>query len=164
MHVHVALYIGLRHQGGQCLICRSLDFALVFPQLGRNKIELELGIDLFFGFAGNWLLIVETCEAVFAQGETHLQSALTQGNVVSLGAGEVLQGGAEGVRWKQTHIHLHTTALAKADLVFALRNNLHQAWESDEVLDQLLPTGIVNARRACHQDIEITDRLASAAQ
>jgi hypothetical protein len=83
VHVHVALKIVKRDQSGQRVFFRGIDLAQIFAQLGRNVIELELGVDLFFALAGDRLLGFEIGEAVFVEGVTHLEGALAQGNVVA---------------------------------------------------------------------------------
>ena len=119
MHVDVALQVGLGDQIGQGVGLGSVDFTQVFAQLGRNVVELELGVDFLFGFSGDRLFGVEFGQAVLAERVAHFQRALAQGHVVGLRAGEILHGGAEGFRRQKTHIHLHAAAQAKADFVFA---------------------------------------------
>ena len=110
MHVDITLQISLRNKSGQGVFFRCVDFALVFPQLRWNVVELEFGVDILFSFSGNNFFLIQTRQTVFAQGVAHFQSALAEGNVVGLRSGEVLQGGAKGLRRKEADIHLHSTA------------------------------------------------------
>ena len=142
----------------------GVDFAQVFAQLGRNVVELELGVDFFFGFSRDRLFGVERGQAVLAEGVTHLQRALAQGHVVGFRAGEILHGGAEGFGRQKAHVHLHAAAQTKADFVLAAGDDFHQAGKFDDVLDQLLAGGVIAAGLARNQDVEVADRFASAAQ
>ena len=149
---------------GQGVILGGVDFAQVLAQLGRDVVELQLGVDFFFGFSGDRLFGVELGQAVFAEGVSHLQSALAQGDVVGFRAGEVLHGGAEGFRRQKAHVHLHAAAQAEADFVLAAGDDFHQAGEFDDVLDELFAGGVIAAGLAGDQDVEVADGFAPAAQ
>ena len=164
VHVDVALQVGLGDQIGQSVGLGGVDFAQIFAQLGRNVVELELGVNLFFGFSRDRFFGVECGQAVLAEGVTHFQRALAQGHVVGLGAGEILHGGAEGFRRQQAHVHLHAAAQTKADFVFAAGDDLHEARKFDDVLDQFFASGVIAAGFAGDQNVEIADGFASAAQ
>ena len=112
---------------GQGVGLGGVDFAEIFAQLGRNVVELELGVNFFLGLSGDRFFGVESGQAVLAEGVTHLQGALAQGHIVGLGAGEILHGGAEGFGRQKAHIHLHAAAQAKADFIFAAGDDFHQA-------------------------------------
>src|SRR5580704_4206935 len=43
----------LRDQGGQGMIFRQVDLPEVLAHLGRDIVEVQLGVNLFFGFAGD---------------------------------------------------------------------------------------------------------------
>ena len=79
-------------------------------------------------------------------------------------AGEVLHGGAEGIGGKQADVDLHAAAHAKADFVFAAGDDVHQAGQFDDVIDQFLAFFVVATGFASYQDVEIADGLASAAE
>ena len=87
--------IGLGDELRQSVSLGGIDLTQILPQLGRNVVELELGVDLFFSFPRDRFFTVERGQAVLAEGVTHLQRALAQGHVVGLGAGEILHGRAE---------------------------------------------------------------------
>ena len=59
MHVDVALQIRLRDQRGQGVFFSGIDLAQVLTQFGRNVVQLEFGIDLFFSFSRDRFLCVE---------------------------------------------------------------------------------------------------------
>src|SRR6202142_2421067 len=79
-------------------------------------------------------------------------------------AGEVLQGCAEGVGGDQANVHLHFAAHAKADLVFAASDDVHQARQLDDVVNQLLTFFLITAMPPGYEDIEIADCPASSAE
>ena len=54
VHVDVALEIGLRDQRGQGMVAGKIDLAEIFAHLRGNVIEFQLGVNFFFGFAGDW--------------------------------------------------------------------------------------------------------------
>ncbi len=56
VHVHVALQISLRDQRRQGMRRGRINLAQVLAQFGRNVVELELGVDFFFGFSRDRLL------------------------------------------------------------------------------------------------------------
>ena len=143
----------------QGVVLGGLDFSLVFAQLRRNEIELELGVNLLFTLAGHRLVVLQIGQAVFAERETHLQGALAQRHVVRLGAGEVLHGRAKRLRRQQPHIHLHPVALPEADLVLALRDHVHQAGKAQQVLSDLLPRFGLRTGFAGDQDVEVPHRI-----
>ena len=111
---------------GRAWFCGEIDFAEIFAQLGRDVIELQLGVDFLFGFAGDRLFIFQPSQAVFVQRVAHLERALAQGDVVGFRASEVLHGGAERVRREQTDIHLHATSQAEADFIVAPGDDVHE--------------------------------------
>jgi hypothetical protein len=69
---------------------------------------------------------------------------------MGLAAGEVLHGGAEGIGREQANVHLHSTAHAKADLVFAACDDVHQSRQLDDVVNQFLPLCVVAASFSSH--------------
>src|SRR5579863_7870545 len=83
---------------------------------------------------------------------------------MGLAAGEVLHGGAEGIGGEKANVDLHASAHAKADFIFAAGDDVHQTWQLDDVVNQLLPFFIVTARFAGYEDVEIAHRFASPTQ
>ena len=121
---------------GRVWVCGGIDLAQVFAQLGRNVVELELGVDFFFSFSCDRFFGVEFGQAVLAEGVSHLEGALAQGDVVGFGAGEILHGSAEGVGRQKADVDLHAAAQSEADFVFAAGDDFHEAGKLDDVLDQ----------------------------
>ena len=95
VHVHVALQVFGRDQPWKLVLGGKVDLTQVLAHLGRNVIEVELGVDLFFGGACDWLFGFKVGETVLAQRESHLQRALAQRDVMGFRSGEVLHGRAE---------------------------------------------------------------------
>src|ERR1700680_1163104 len=83
---------------------------------------------------------------------------------MGLAAGEVLQGCAEGIGGKKADVNLHSAAHGKTHLVFAASDDVHQAGQLDDVINQFLPFFIVATSFPGYQDVEIADGFASAAQ
>ena len=77
VHVYVALNVLFGNQLGQSMFLRRFNLAQAFTQLGRNVVQLQLGIDIFFRLTGYALLVFEARQAVFIESKAHLQSALT---------------------------------------------------------------------------------------
>ena len=102
----------------------GFDFAAIFAQLRRNEVELQLGVDLFFGRAGHAPLAFQRGQGVFVERVAHLSGAAAQRDVVLLRAGEVDQRGAVVFRQQQAHVHLHALGHAKAHFIFAARQHL----------------------------------------
>ncbi len=164
MHVDIALQVGLGDQLGHGVGFSGIDFAQVLAQLGRDVVELKLGVDLFFSFSCDRLFGVECGQAVLAEGVTHLQGALAQGHIVGFRAGEILHGGAEGFGRQKAHIHLHAAAHPKADFIVAAGDDFHEPGKFDDVVDEVLAGPVMAAGLARNQDIEVADGLASTAQ
>ena len=76
MHVDVALQVSLGDQRRQSVAFGGVQFSTVFTKLRRDVVQLEFGIDLFFGLSRDRFLCVELRQAVFAQRVAHLQGAL----------------------------------------------------------------------------------------
>ena len=65
MHVNVALQVGLGDERRQYMVLREIDLSEVLPHLGRDVVEIELGVNLFFSFSGDWRLAFERGQTVF---------------------------------------------------------------------------------------------------
>src|SRR5579863_723591 len=79
-------------------------------------------------------------------------------------AGEILHSRAERIGGKKANIDLHAAAHAKADFVFTACDDVHQARQLDDVIDEFLALLILDARLASYENIEITHGFASAAE
>ena len=151
-------------RSGQSMGPGGIDLSQIFAQLGRNVVEFQPGVDLFFSFSGDRFFGFQIGQAVFTQGVSHLQGALPQGNVMGLRAGEILHGGAEGFRRQKAHVHLHAAAQTKAHFVFAASDDFHKAGKLDDVLDQAFAGNVVAAGLARDQNIEVAHGFPPAAQ
>src|SRR5438045_6434028 len=124
----------------------------------------ELGVDFLLGSSRCDFLIVEPRQAVLAERIAHLERALAQSHIVAFRSGEILHGCAKRLRRQEAHVNLHASAQPETDFIFAARNDLHQAGQLDDVLDQLVAFGIVAASFAGDQNIEIANSFAATAQ
>src|SRR5206468_2766603 len=129
----VAANVLLRDQAGKGMILGGVEFPQIFAKLRGDVVELELGIDFGFGFAGDGFSIIEAGQAVLAKRVSHLESTLAKRDIVVLGAGEVLHSCAERVGGEEANVNLHSAAHAEADFVVAAGNDLHQAGKFDDV-------------------------------
>ena len=76
VHVDVALDVSERNELRQSICSGGFNFAAVLAQLGFDVGQAELGVDLFFGCAGNALVRVEPREAILIEREAKLERAL----------------------------------------------------------------------------------------
>src|ERR1700737_2448133 len=53
VHLKVAANIFVADQLGQAVGFGGFDLAAIFAQLGRDVVELQLGVNFFFGVAGD---------------------------------------------------------------------------------------------------------------
>ena len=88
----------------------GVQFTQVFAEFGRNVVQLELGVNLFFSLARDGLFGVELCQTVLAQGVAHFERALAQSDIVGLGSREVLHRRTEGFWRQEAHVYLHASA------------------------------------------------------
>ena len=110
VHVEVAANVALLHQLRQRMRLGQFDFAVVLAQLGRNPVEAQRAVDLFFGFARDAHVVFGAEQPVLAQLEAHADGALPQRDVVLFAAGEILHGRAEARVFERAHIHLQAFA------------------------------------------------------
>ena len=136
VHVDFAAKVSGRNQLWQPVLSGGFDLAATLAQLGRNGVKLELAVDLIFRRAAHTFVVVQPKQPVLVQRVAHLERALAQRDVVVLGAGEVLHGGAIGFRRQHAHVHLHAAAQLEADLVIALRQHFLNTGEAQDLLDQ----------------------------
>ncbi len=123
--MHVAADVGWLNQHRQRVSGCGFDLAKILAQFGRDEVELQLGVNFFFGRARDRLLVFERSESIFVKREAHLKRALPQRYVVRLGAGEILHGRSEGLGRQQAHIDLHAIAMPEADFILSLRDDVH---------------------------------------
>src|SRR5437879_6540622 len=164
VHVDVTLQVFLGDQLRQGMTLRKVDLAQVFAHLRRDVVELQLGVDLFLGFSRNRFLAFQRGEAIFVQGVSHLEGALAQGDVVRLGAREVLHGGAEGVGRKQANIDLHAATEVKANFIVSASDDIHDGRIFGDIIDGFLASSFGAAGLAGDKDVEVADGVAASAQ
>ena len=108
VHVQVAANVVLGDELGQAPCHGRLDLAPVFPQFGRDPGQIDAGVHLFLLGAADAAGAAE--DAVFVDLQAALHGQAANGDVVRLGAGEVLQGGAVGLGGHHAQVHLQARA------------------------------------------------------
>ena len=141
----------------------GFDLATVLAQFGRNPVEAERGVDFFFGGGGDRRAVFEPRQRVFAERVAHLERALAQGDVVHLGAGEVLQRRAVGALRQQAHVDLQAVAQVEADLVLAFGDDVRDGRIGGDVFDGG-GDDVGFAGGAGDQHVEVADGFAAAAE
>src|ERR1700733_4330439 len=164
MHVHVALNLRLRDQHGQSMVASQIDLAEIFAHLGRNVVEIQLGVDFFFGFSGDRGSAVEGRQTVLVQRVTHLEGALAQGYVMGLRSSEILHGRAERFRGQEANIDLHAAAQVKTDFVVAAGDYVHQRRILSYVGDGPLASFFSGAGGTGDENVEVANGFATPAQ
>ncbi len=163
VHVDIAADVLLLDEAWKRVLRGGFDLAAVLAQLGRNPVEVEGAVDVFFGCGGDLGAVIEAGERVLAERIAALERALAHGNVVHLGAGEVLQRGAEGGARQQTDVDLQTGAQVEADLVLAFRDELGNGRIGGGVFDGG-GDDVFFAGGAGDEHVEIADGVAAAAE
>src|SRR6202012_5048829 len=141
----------------------GFDFAAVFTQLGRDPVEVECAVNVLFGCGGDLGAVVEAGGRVLAERVAALERTLAHGDVMHLGAGEVLQRGTEGSTRQQTDVHLQTASQVKTDLVLTPGDELRYGRIGGGVLDGG-GDSLFFAGGAGDEHVEITDGGAATAQ
>ena len=141
----------------------GFEFAAVLAQFGWDVVEVECVVDGFFGVGGDDDVVFEAEQGVLGQGEAALDGALAEGDVVMLGAGEVLQGGAVACAGQQADVDLEVVAEGEGDLVLAAGEELVDEGEGGDVLDGG-GDDVGLAGGAGGEQVEIADGLAAAAE
>src|SRR5262249_50392861 len=113
--------------------------------------------------AGNAFIGIETAEGVLAEGVSQLYRPLAEGDVVRLGAGEILQSGAKRFRCQHADVDLHSSAQFETHLVSAPHQHIDDAGKGDNAIHKRIEP-LVSAAWAGDEDIEVADSFASPAQ
>ena len=92
-------------------------------------------IDLGFGGSGDYGVVVEAGECVLVEGEAALDGSLAEGDVVHLGAGEVLQGCSVAGAGEETDVDLEVVAEGEADFVLAFGEEFVDEGKGGYVVD-----------------------------
>ena len=112
------------------------DFAGVFAQLGRDEIQLEFRINLFFGAPGHALFTLQSSQGIFVERKSHVIGAPAQGHVVLFRPGKIKQGSAEVFFFEHSNVDLQSILQREADLVFSVRQRLIDAGKCKDVLGE----------------------------
>ena len=96
MVVKRAAEFGPFDQAGNAVFCGGLEFALVFAQLRRDEIEVELVVDFLLGGAGQQKggivgFGIGSEQTVFVEAQSAFDGALAHDDVVFLASGEIGQ-------------------------------------------------------------------------
>jgi hypothetical protein len=133
------------------------DFAAMFTQLRRDEGQPQRLVNTLLSLSGNPLVVFNTKQSVLVQLEAPLNGTVAQGDVVGLRAGEVLLGGAETLERHQPQVRLKPSPQQHARLRLSAREDAFDEAVAGERIHQ-------RRRRARRQNIEISARLAPAAQ
>ena len=117
---------GCVDERGQGVGRGGLDLAVVLAQLGRNPVEVEGLVDVLLGGCGDDGAVVDAGQGVLVEGVAALEGALADGDVVGLGAGEVLERGSVGGLRQEADVDLEAVAEVEADLVLALGDEVRR--------------------------------------
>ena len=127
VHVEIAADVVAGDEGGQAAFGFAseaggggFELAAVLAEFGRDPGEIEGVVDVFFGFGSDDLVVFQAKQGVLGEGEATFDGALAEGDVVVLGAGEVLQGGAVGGAREEADVDLEVVAEGEGDFVLTL--------------------------------------------
>ena len=131
------------------------DFAPILPQLRLDEGQVHHGEDLRFGAAGEARLPPE--DPVFVDLEAPLHPQVADGDVVGLGAGEVMQGGAVALLGHHPQVHLQAVAQHHGGFGVAPGQHLAHVFVGHEGVHH--PPGLL----AGDQDVQVAHGLLAAA-
>ena len=156
VHLQIALDVLQRQQVRQLVLLRCRDFAGVFPQLGRDIVQLEPRVNLFFGAPRHRLIALQRCQRVFIQRQSHVVRAPSQHHVVLLRAREIHQRRAKILFFEQAHVHLQPICQPEADLVLPMRQDLIDIRKFQDVFGERIHM-FLRRESVCqrHQQIQI---------
>ncbi len=165
VHLEVAANVLKLYELRHFVIFGGFDFAGHFAKFRLDVIEAELGVDFFFGLAGDNFAAFQRGHRVFIQRPAHVEGAAAEGDVVRFGAGEIKESGAEVFFREHADVHLESAAEQDADFVFAVREGLIDSRIFQNVFGDGVHVFLFVASRA-HGDkkIDVADGFASAAQ
>ena len=134
---------------------RGVDLAAHLAELRRNPLEAERRVDVLLALAGEPAVVVDREQSVLVQFEAEADRAVAQRDVVALGSGEVLHGGAAAVGGDEPEIGLETALQEHARFGLALAEHAFDEAVVHEVVHQ-------RRRRARCEQIEIAAGVAAA--
>ena len=135
VHVEVAADVGERDEVREGVGGGGFDLAGVFAELGRDVVEVEGVVDFCLGGCGDDGVVFDAEEGVLVEGEAALDGSLAEGDVVHLGAGEVLEGGSVAAAREEADVDLEVVAEGEGDFVLAFGEELVDEGEGGDVLD-----------------------------
>jgi hypothetical protein len=115
--------------------CGGFEFAAVFAELGGDVVEVEGVVDGLLCFRSNDLIVFQSEQGVLGEGEAAFDGALAEGDVVVLGAGEVLEGGAVAGAGEEANVDLEVVAEGEGDFVLAAGEEFVDEGEGGDELD-----------------------------
>src|SRR6266581_6737443 len=144
----------------QLVVFGGGDFSGILAQFGRNEIQFQFRINLFFAAPGDALFSLERRERVFVERQPHVVGAAAQRHVVLFRAGKIKQGSAKVFFFEQAYVDLQPVLQREADLVFSMRQRLIDPGKRKDVLGKhvhvLLRRMAIGKR---DQQIQVTDGL-----
>ncbi len=141
----------------------GFELAVIFAELGWNPVHAEGGVDFFFGGSGDEGSVFDFGEGVFAERVAALEGALAGGDVVHLGAGEVLQGCSVAGLGEEADVDLEAGAEAEADLVGAFGDEGVDGRIGGHVFDGGSDFVFI-AAGAGGEEVEVADGVAATAE
>ena len=163
VHVEVAADVGEGDEVGEGVGGGGFELAGVFAELGGDVVEVEGFVDLFFVGGGDDGVVFDAEEGVLVEGEAALDGALAEGDVVHLGAGEVLEGGSVAGAGEQADVDLEVVAEGEGDFVLAFGEEFVDEGEGGDVLD-CGGDYVGLAGGAGDEEVEVADGFAAAAE
>ena len=91
VHMQIAFDVTGLDQPRQLPLIRRLEFAGVFPQLGRDEGEADSGEDLLLGLSAQPLGCLHIKYAVFAYPQSHPLAAVSYDHIMILGTSEIVK-------------------------------------------------------------------------
>ena len=125
VHLQVAANFLELHQLRQAALFRGLNLAKVLPDFGRNQIQAQLLVNLFFRFRRDDAFTVK--QSVLAQLPAAALGAVAERHVVFLRAGKIHERRSIGLALEHPYVHLHLVFELDADLVLSLGKHLGDA-------------------------------------
>ncbi len=137
----------------------GVDLAVALAELRRDPRQAERAEDFFFaGGAGRGGLLVDGLEAPLAHAEPAAERAMAHGDVMLLGTRKVMEREIELLGRDDAEVGLEAVLEAHAGLRLAVGGDFLHARVGDEPVHDRL------GFRRGHEEVEVTDRLAGAAE
>ena len=159
--VAVTAQVGSFHQARQGADSGSLDLAATLAQLGRDRLEVQEGVEVGLAREGQWLgrLVIERHQTSLRQRPAALAGTVAQGHVVVGRTGEVDEVAA-GLSGRHGHdVELRAICQSHARAVRATADPGLRAFDHGQVANRpqhrLAVPGL-------DQQVEVADRLAPA--